>query len=129
MFLILTQVAGAYGATSEDSAIDESLRDFSIVLGAGAVGAVLGLSTLSFVNNPSKHYKNVAVGAAFGIVIGVGVVVFSQVTRSASTIGIGINDRPLGPEAFANISKTDFSEFRIAKNYLPEPTFGYEFSF
>jgi len=42
-----------------------------IVAGAGAAGAILGLSTLSFVERPSNHLRNVWTGAALGIIAGV----------------------------------------------------------
>lgn len=128
---LLGRGSSLYAATAEAteaSIMDDSLRDISVVLGAGAVGAILGLSTLSFVNSPSKHLKNVAVGGAVGIVIGVGVVIFSQATRSTSAITAD-QEIPMTPEKFANLSKQEFSEVKIAKSYLKEPTFGYNFSF
>ena len=141
LFLILlaaTLLTGqplALGAGNSDSAqvspesmMDESLRDISVVLGIGAVGAVIGLSTLSFVNNPSKHWKNVTVGAAVGIVIGVAVVAFTQVSKSSSSV-IGEELQPINADRFATLSRQDFGDYKIAKNYLSGPTIGYNFSF
>ena len=54
--------------------LQETMTDMYIVAGSGLGGAVLGLSTLSFVEEPSEHLKNVIVGGAIGIIIGVGVV-------------------------------------------------------
>ena len=126
----IAKAAEDYGsANPADSLIDDSVRDFSIVMGSGLVGAVLGLSTLSFVDTPSEHLKNIAVGGAVGIVVGVGVVVFGQVSRSAATNGLGLREIPMNPEKFANLTRKEFSEYKIAKNFLKEPSFGYNFSF
>lgn len=62
--------------------IDESIQDLNIVLGAGIGGAVLGLSTLSFVDKPAEHLKNVVVGGALGIITGVAIVSISQASKS-----------------------------------------------
>ena len=117
-----------FGADEDAAAglVDDSIRDFSIVLGAGAAGAVIGLSTLSFVDEPSKHFKNVAVGGAIGIVMGVGYVIFSQATKSTSSIGQSI---PMNEDKFISMSKKEFSEYKIAQNYFQVPSFTYQFSF
>ena len=118
----------ALGADEDASTglVDDSIRDFSIVLGAGAAGAVIGLSTLSFVDEPSKHFKNVAVGGAIGIVMGVGYVIFSQATRSSSSIG---ETMPMNQDKFVSMSKKEFSDYKIAQNYFQVPSFTYQFSF
>lgn len=67
---------------SKFAIIDESLQDLNIVVGAGIGGAVLGLSTLSFVDKPSEHLKNVVVGGALGIITGVAIVSISQANKS-----------------------------------------------
>jgi hypothetical protein len=109
--------------------IDDSIRDMTVVLGSGAVGAILGLSTLSFVEHPSDHWKNVAIGGAIGIVVGVGSVIFNAASRS-STMAIGQSSIvPLNPEKFATVSRHDFSNFRIAKQFFKEPSLGYTFQF
>ena len=114
---------------SNGSLVDDSIKDLSIVLGSGFVGTILGLSTLSFVDTPSKHTKNIAVGGAIGIVIGVGVVVFGQVTRSTSVIGLEQIEKPMNAAKYANLTRKEFSEVRIAKNYFNKPTLDYNFSF
>lgn len=62
--------------------IDESIQDLNVVMGTGLGGAVLGLSTLSFVERPSEHLKNVVLGASLGIIVGVGIVAFGQANKS-----------------------------------------------
>jgi hypothetical protein len=120
----------SFGADEDSGAgaglVDDSIRDFSIVLGTGAAGAVIGLSTLSFVDEPSKHFKNVAVGGAIGIVFGVGYVIFSQASRSTSTIG---QVTPMNQDKFISMSKKEFSDYKIAQNYFQVPSFTYQFSF
>jgi hypothetical protein len=54
-----------------DDMLKETQSDLLIITGAGAAGAVLGLSTLSFYDKPSKHLSNIWMGAAVGIIAGV----------------------------------------------------------
>ncbi|MBC7539148.1 MAG: hypothetical protein H7281_10025 [Bacteriovorax sp.] len=121
--------AAGTSTTTEDSIMDDSLRDMSTVLASGVVGAILGLSTLSFVDSPSSHLKNIAVGGAVGIVLGVGVVIFSQATRSSSAIGGAHASIPMNPDKFATLTRLEFSQDKIAKNYLKEANIVYNFSF
>lgn len=107
--------------------LDDSLQDISIVLGAGAVGAVLGLSTLSFVEEPSEHLKNIAVGGAIGVVIGVGVVIFSQATR-ASVIDSQAQV-PMNPDKFETLVRHEFTNIKTIKVSENIPNFGYSFTF
>lgn len=67
---------------SSDDIVSSSLQDFSIVMGVGIGGAILGLSTLSFVDEPKEHLNNVVTGGAIGIIIGVGIVAYNQATKS-----------------------------------------------
>ena len=114
----------------DENIVDDPLRDISMVLGTGAVGAILGLSTLSFVDTPSDHLRNIAVGGAIGIVIGVGVVVFTQATRSTSAIGMRSVDIPMNPAKFDHLSRQEFSEMRIAKTGMASfPSFNLHFGF
>lgn len=73
---------GAEGAV--DDAAQRTLQDAATVAACGLGGAVLGLSTLSFVDKPGDHLKNVLVGGAIGLIIGVGIVAFFQANRSRS---------------------------------------------
>ena len=116
----------AQGTTSGNF-VDESLSDLYVVLGSGAVGAVLGLSTLSFVETPKDHLKNVAIGGAIGVVFGVGMVIFNQATKS-SIITSDLNQE-LTPESSEGLSRFEFSKQKIAVNYMMQPTLGYNFTF
>lgn len=126
--ITLSPAKAAEEAAQSSGLIDDSIRDMTVVLGSGAVGAVLGLSTLSFVDEPSKHWKNVAIGGAIGVVVGVGAVIFNTASRT-STMAIGQATVPLNPDKFATLSRSDFMSFRIARNFLKEPSFGYTFQF
>lgn len=110
--------------------VDDSLKDISIVLGSAVGGAVLGLSTLSFVDEPSKHLKNISVGGAIGVVVGVGIVVFSQATKNTSAInGQAKTEIPLNSEKFETLTRHEFSDYRIAETRELVPHVGYSFSF
>lgn len=66
--------------------IQDSVKDLTTVAVMGGTGALLGLSTLSFVDEPKDHLKNVLVGGALGIIIGVGFVAFNQANQSKQVI-------------------------------------------
>ena len=51
--------------------LGDSLRDLYTVAGVGVAGSVLGLSTLSFVEEPGENLKNIVTGGAIGIILGV----------------------------------------------------------
>jgi hypothetical protein len=55
-------------------------------VGGGLAGAVLGLSTLSFVEEPKDHTRNIVVGASIGIIAGVAYVAFTQANKSREAI-------------------------------------------
>lgn len=121
------QQASAQDNMSQSGVLDESLADLTLVLGAGAAGAVLGLSTLSFVDKPKDHFKNIAIGGAIGIVLGVGIAVFGQATKSQTVV---VDAKiPLDSNSVESFARADFSKQRIAENYLTQPTVGYNFSF
>lgn len=106
-FLLMTVVstesfAQAAGSTSGGSSIaQDSLRDAYIVGGCGLAGAILGLSTLSFVDEPSEHTRNIVMGAAVGIVAGVGVVAYFQANSSRSIMGES-SISPIDAEGFSS---------------------------
>lgn len=78
--LTLSATAFAQGS-SEDDIIKNTQNDILLVAGAGAAGAVLGLSTLSFVDKPSKHISNIWTGAAIGVIAGVIWVAYNSAAR------------------------------------------------
>jgi len=70
------------GGGGGDAYLDDSFRDISLVGATAAGGALLGASTLSFVEEPGDHLKNILVGAAIGVIIGVGMVAFMAATKN-----------------------------------------------
>lgn len=108
--------------------VDDSLMDISIVLGAGLSGAILGLSTLSFVDEPSLHLKNIAVGGSIGVVVGVGIVMFSQASKSSSVIG-SLKRSQINPDKFITISRHEFLDYKIVQNDMSKNILNYNFHF
>lgn len=90
LFLSLNIIAammlspGAH-AQSEDI-IKSTQNDILLIVGAGAGGAILGLSTLSFVDKPSKHISNVWTGAAIGVIAGVIFVAYNSAQRGSEDL-------------------------------------------
>ena len=62
------QSAGALESTSKNSG--SLKRNLATVVLAGLGGAVLGLSTLSFYNNPQEKIANITTGFAVGLLAG-----------------------------------------------------------
>jgi hypothetical protein len=73
--------------------------DIILVGAAGLGGAVLGLSTLSFYDTPSKHISNIWTGAAIGVIMGVIVVAYISATKNSDHLtaqsDFGTRDRSL----------------------------------
>lgn len=108
-------------------AFDETLTDMTIVLGAGAAGAILGLSTLSFADKPKDHYKNIAIGGALGIILGVGIVIFGQASKSQALVAeLDYKKTPRESEVFF---REEFFQKKIAEKYLAQTHFQYNFTF
>ena len=81
-----TIVNPAFAQESEDDLIKNTQNDIMIVGAAGAAGAVLGLSTLSFVDKPSKHVSNIWTGAALGIIAGVIFVAYNSAQKGSEDL-------------------------------------------
>lgn len=63
---------------SSEKIAQQGKNDFLVVLAGGLGGAVLGLSTLSFVDEPEDHLDNILTGGAIGIIAGVIYVAYRQ---------------------------------------------------
>lgn len=77
---------GAEGTDESSELVNQTVGDLAIIVGAGAGGAILGLSTLSFYEKPKEHWKNITVGGAIGVIAGVAIVVFLQATRNQTIV-------------------------------------------
>ncbi len=80
---LMMGIVPSVSAQQNGDILEETMTDMYIVGGSGLGGAILGLSTLSFVDEPSEHLDNIVVGGAIGIIIGVGVVAWRQANKSA----------------------------------------------
>ena len=76
----------SFAQGNSEDIIGDSVKDITTVAVMGATGALLGLSTLSFVEEPKDHLKNILVGGALGIIIGVGFVAYNQANQSKQVI-------------------------------------------
>ena len=73
-------------AQDSDDIMKSTQNDILIVATAGAAGAILGLSTLSFVDKPSQHISNVWTGAAVGVIAGVIFVAYNSAQKGSEEL-------------------------------------------
>jgi hypothetical protein len=73
-------------AQEQDDVIKNTQDDILLVAAAGAGGAVLGLSTLSFYDTPSQHISNLWTGAAIGIIAGVIFVAYNSAQKGSEDL-------------------------------------------
>ena len=78
-------VAPVMGQATNDI-VAKTQNDLLVVAGAGAAGAVIGLSTLSFVDQPSQHLRNIWTGAALGIIAGVIYVAYDSAQKGSEDL-------------------------------------------
>ena len=83
---LFSQNSYAQKSLGSNELVDSSINDLIIVGGTGSMGAILGLSTLSFVDEPSEHLKNVYMGASIGIIIGVSFVAYQTANREQENL-------------------------------------------
>ncbi|MBI3556488.1 MAG: hypothetical protein HY074_09520 [Deltaproteobacteria bacterium] len=66
----------------------EAYYGFNDALGtigiAAGIGAVMGLSTISFYDSPTKHLSNTLVGAGAGLIVGLGVAAYLMANAAES---------------------------------------------
>ena len=78
-------VSSAFAQEDEDI-IKSTQNDIILVGAAGVGGAILGLSTLSFTDKPSKHVSNIWTGAAIGVIAGVIWVVYDSAAKGSEDL-------------------------------------------
>jgi hypothetical protein len=102
LFLILIFLFNLRFAHADaiQSFVYDSKNDLLVVVSGGLAGAVLGLSTLSFVDQPRLHTRNILVGASFGIIIGVIYVAMNQANRSREMFEPADEDYSFYPQTF-----------------------------
>jgi hypothetical protein len=110
--LMLSSLLCSFRLCAQDAAsafLSDTKRDLGIVTAAGVGGAVIGLSTLSFVDKPSKNLKNVLIGGAIGIIVGVGIVAYMQATQSSKVY----------EDASAFVPESSFSTTERVAHFAP----------
>lgn len=107
---ILTS-ANSFAQDHVDDLVTNTQQDLMMVIGGGVGGAVIGLSTLSFYDKPSKHISNVWTGAAIGIIAGVVFVVYSSATRGHDHLTSQSDQK-----SFETISRRDWHEEKFSLN-------------
>ncbi|OUR96385.1 hypothetical protein A9Q84_08515 [Halobacteriovorax marinus] len=127
--LLFTPCAFAQSENSTDI-LEESLGDITTVAAMGIGGAILGLSTLSFVEEPKDHLKNVLVGGAMGVILGVGFVAWQQATKSKGSY----EDQALKVTPnFGTTQRVAWQQTEIKKVFMSQTksisNFSYSFSF
>ena len=69
-FLLSAMVfCSGVSARAEGSSMGSFRQNFATVIFSGLGGAVLGLSTLSFIPEPQEHIGNIWMGMALGIIV------------------------------------------------------------
>jgi len=81
--LLITSLYSPLGQAevNDSKLLEDSINDMYVVAGSGVGGAIIGLSTLSFVSEPGDHLKNILVGAALGVIGGVAFVGYSTANK------------------------------------------------
>ena len=90
IFLLLTVFSPAFSQQIAKGSFDvyqRSRRDMATVLGMGAAGGIIGLSTLSFREEPGKHLSSITVGGALGIIAGVVFILYTSYNETATVYG------------------------------------------
>ncbi len=85
-FLLMTVSSNSAFAQEDEDIIKNTQTDVLIVAAAGAGGALLGLSTLSFVDKPSNHVSNIWTGGALGIIAGVLFVAYNSAQKGSEDL-------------------------------------------
>lgn len=100
-----------------DELVDESKNDLMVVIGGGIAGAVLGLSTLSFYDEPKKHTKNIVMGASLGIIGGVIFVAYNQAFKTKESVYSYIKDvEALRPKSFNTAARNTWHNNSLQAN-------------
>jgi hypothetical protein len=77
-------------AQQDSDFVKNTQQDIMLVGAAGLGGAILGLSTLSFYETPSRHISNLWTGASIGIIAGVIFVAYNSAQKGSEEL-IGLH--------------------------------------
>lgn len=106
----------------QDDVLANTQNDILMVGAAGAAGAVLGLSTLSFSDQPSKSIPNIWTGAALGIIAGVIYVAYNSAQKSSEDLISASDERD-----FSTSSRERWHLSKASNNQNLAPIFAAEF--
>jgi len=84
-FLFIPDMIAQEAQSGDEDIFKNSLRDITVVTATGLSGAIIGLSTLPFTEVPKEHYRNILVGGALGVILGVGLVAWGQADKGRKT--------------------------------------------
>lgn len=124
---VLMQSSYSFAQADEnlDMFVSDTKNDLLVVVGAGLAGAVLGLSTLSFVEEPKDHTDNIITGASIGIIAGVIVVAMNQAQKTQNMMypgeeEYGLNDdyRGFGTKSRGQWHRQVFGE-KVSRSSSP----------
>ena len=127
--LFIAPLSQSFAQAQSNGLIEDSVKDITTVLVVGAGGAVLGLSTLSFTEEPKNHLRNILVGGALGVIIGVGIVAFNQANASKSLLIESY--KPADDQDFSTYARNDWHDksFEAKTANLQQAQFSYLLSF
>ena len=100
-FLVVLGMADSIACPTAEASYGFNDALGTIGIGAG-IGAVLGLSTISFYDTPTQHLGNALIGAGAGLIVGLGVAAY-LLTSSADENEINpdellpLENKPGGP--------------------------------
>ena len=117
---VSTSAAFAQDNADLEGLVTDTKNDLLVVVGGGLAGAVLGLSTLSFVEEPKEHTRNIIVGASIGIIAGVGFVALSQATKTQDMLYGGEEDVvKTDPKEFNTYARSGWHYSKLSETFTP----------
>ena len=117
--------AQSLSSTFEEDVMRTSIQDIGILSGTTLLGVVMGLSTLSFVEDPHDHLDRILLGGSLGIIVGVGVVIYFQATRSKQIY----EQSSFSPKELFLGPALESSRPRFVKTKIPFPLLQHRFTF
>lgn len=115
-FLVVMSSSPLAHAQDANELVKTTQEDMMTVIASGAGGAVIGLSTLSFVDKPSKKLTNIWTGAAIGIIAGVIVVAYNSAQRNSEDLRSSVE--------FNSSERYAWHSIQTAQRPVPETIFG-----
>lgn len=109
--MIVAQVAMAQD--EDEDFVKTTQNDILLVAAAGGAGAILGLSTLSFVDKPSQHLNNIWTGAALGVIAGVVWVAYNGAAKGSEDLESSVDFNSFERVAWHQQNVSDLTSKRV----------------